>query len=63
MRMLRLASTSDLAQIPMWIPHSAVAVGFALMVLVVLRRGIGLLRVLLAAEPRAGSSARTDATP
>jgi TRAP-type transport system small permease protein len=63
MRMLRLGATSDLAQIPMWIPHSAVIVGFALMVLIVLRRGVGLLRTLLAAEPHAASPAGKDATP
>jgi len=38
MRMFRLGQVSDLAQIPTWIPHSAVVVGFALMAVVVLRR-------------------------
>jgi TRAP-type C4-dicarboxylate transport system permease small subunit len=38
MRMFRLGQVSDLAQIPIWIPHCAVVVGFALMALVVLRR-------------------------
>jgi TRAP-type C4-dicarboxylate transport system permease small subunit len=63
MRMFRLGQTSDLAQIPMWIPHSAVVVGFALMVLIVFRRGVGLLLYPFSSEPHAGSLARKDATP
>ena len=40
MRMFKLGQISDLAEIPIWIPHAAVVVGFALMVLVVLRRAV-----------------------
>jgi TRAP-type transport system small permease protein len=40
MRMFKLGQVSDLAEIPIWIPHAAVVVGFALMVLVVLRRAV-----------------------
>lgn len=38
-RMYALGAVSDIARIPTWIPHSAVAVGFAAMVLIVLLRG------------------------
>lgn len=33
-RMFQLGSASDMAGVPTWIPHSAVVIGFALMVLV-----------------------------
>ncbi len=33
-QMLRLGRTSDMAGVPMWIPHGAVALGFALIVLI-----------------------------
>jgi C4-dicarboxylate transporter DctQ subunit len=39
--MLRLGVRSPLAQIPMWIPHGLVALGFALIALVALRRALG----------------------
>jgi TRAP-type C4-dicarboxylate transport system permease small subunit len=39
-RMYALGAVSDIARIPTWIPHSAIAVGFAAMVLMVLLRGI-----------------------
>jgi TRAP-type C4-dicarboxylate transport system permease small subunit len=32
--MLRIGRTSDMAGVPMWIPHGAVALGFALMLLI-----------------------------
>lgn len=32
-RMLRIGRTSDMAGVPMWIPHGAVALGFALILL------------------------------
>jgi TRAP-type C4-dicarboxylate transport system permease small subunit len=40
MRMFRLGQVSDLAGIPVWIPHSAVVIGFALMAVVLLRRAV-----------------------
>ena len=43
-RMLMLDRNSDNAGIPMWIPHSAVALGFGLMALVALWRGSQLAR-------------------
>jgi len=33
-QMLRIGRTSDMAGVPMWIPHGAVAVGFALILLI-----------------------------
>lgn len=38
--MLRLDVKSPLAQIPMWVPHSAVALGFGLILLAVLWRAL-----------------------
>jgi TRAP-type transport system small permease protein len=43
-QMLRIGRTSDMAGVPMWIPHGAVALGFALILIVVLWRLIGLAR-------------------
>ena len=43
-QMLALDRKSDNAGTPMWIPHSAVAMGFGLIALVALWRGIGLAR-------------------
>lgn len=40
MRIARLGQTSDAAGIPMWIPHSAVTAGFALIAVFVLWHGI-----------------------
>jgi C4-dicarboxylate transporter DctQ subunit len=39
--MLRLGVRSPLAQIPMWLPHASVAVGFALIALIALWRMLG----------------------
>jgi TRAP-type transport system small permease protein len=33
-QMLRIGRTSDMAGVPMWIPHGTVALGFALMLIV-----------------------------
>lgn len=38
-RIYALGAVSDIAHIPTWIPHSAIAVSFALIVLIVLLRG------------------------
>ena len=43
-RMFALGQTSNNAGIPMWLPHSAVAVGFALITLIALWRGVKVLR-------------------
>lgn len=43
-RMFALGQTSNTARIPMWLPHSAVALGFALIALVALWRGIKAVR-------------------
>jgi len=40
-QMFAIAARSSAAEIPMWLPHSAVAVGFALIALVALRRVAG----------------------
>ena len=41
-RIVRLGAVSDMARVPTWIAHSAVFVGFALMALTALYRGIAL---------------------
>jgi TRAP-type C4-dicarboxylate transport system permease small subunit len=60
MRMFKLGQVSDLAEIPIWIPHAAVVVGFALMAVVVLRRAVAF--VLGQEGARAPQTAHTDAT-
>jgi TRAP-type C4-dicarboxylate transport system permease small subunit len=37
-QMLRLGRTSDMARVPMWIPHGSVALGFALILLIAVWR-------------------------
>jgi TRAP-type C4-dicarboxylate transport system permease small subunit len=36
--MLRIGRTSDMSGVPMWIPHGAVALGFALILVIALWR-------------------------
>jgi TRAP-type C4-dicarboxylate transport system permease small subunit len=43
-QMLRIGRTSDMAGVPMWIPHGAVVLGFALIVIVTAWRLIGIVR-------------------
>ena len=43
-QMLRIGRTSDMAGVPMWIPHGAVALGFALILIVTAWRLIGIVR-------------------
>ena len=43
-QMLRIGRTSDMAGVPMWIPHGAVAVGFALILIVTAWRLVGIVR-------------------
>jgi TRAP-type C4-dicarboxylate transport system permease small subunit len=43
-QMLRIGRTSDMAGVPMWIPHGAVATGFALILIVTIWRLIGIAR-------------------
>jgi TRAP-type C4-dicarboxylate transport system permease small subunit len=43
-QMLRIGRTSDMAGVPMWIPHGAVAAGFGLILIVTVWRLIGLIR-------------------
>jgi TRAP-type C4-dicarboxylate transport system permease small subunit len=43
-QMLRIGRTSDMAGVPMWFPHGAVALGFALIVIVTAWRLIGIIR-------------------
>ena len=40
-QMLRIGRTSDMAGVPMWIPHGAVAAGFALILIVTVWRLVG----------------------
>jgi TRAP-type C4-dicarboxylate transport system permease small subunit len=43
-QMLRIGRTSDMASVPMWIPHGAVAAGFALILIVTIWRLVGVAR-------------------
>jgi C4-dicarboxylate transporter DctQ subunit len=43
-QMLRLGRTSDMAGVPMWIPHSTVAVGFALILIIALWSATTMIR-------------------
>lgn len=43
-RIVALGSVSDIAQIPMWIPHAVVPLGFFLIALIMLVRGMQLIR-------------------
>jgi TRAP-type C4-dicarboxylate transport system permease small subunit len=43
-QMLRIGRTSDMAGVPMWIPHGAVALGFALILIVTAWRLISIVR-------------------
>ena len=43
-QMLRIGRSSDMAGVPMWIPHGTVAVGFGLMLVVALWRLVGIAR-------------------
>jgi TRAP-type transport system small permease protein len=50
-RIFWLGAVSDMASIPTWIPHSAVFLGFGLMVLIAFYRGIALLYRRHPAQP------------
>lgn len=50
-RIFRLGAVSDMAQIPTWIAHSAVFVGFGLMAVIALYRGIALIYRRYPAQP------------
>ena len=54
-QMLRIGRTSDMAGVPMWIPHGAVALGFALILIVTVWRLISLAR----RSPRTTSEGQT----
>jgi TRAP-type transport system small permease protein len=43
-QMLRIGRTSDMAGVPMWIPHGAVALGFGLILIVTAWRLISIVR-------------------
>jgi TRAP-type C4-dicarboxylate transport system permease small subunit len=43
-QMLRIGRTSDMAGVPMWIPHGVVALGFALILIVTAWRLICIVR-------------------
>lgn len=43
-QMLRIGRTSDMAGVPMWFPHGAVALGFALIVIVTAWRLVSIIR-------------------
>jgi TRAP-type C4-dicarboxylate transport system permease small subunit len=52
-QMFNIGRVSDMAQVPMWIPHGAVAVGFGLMALIACLR---LVEILAGREPGGGKS-------
>jgi TRAP-type transport system small permease protein len=56
-RMFKLEQVSDLAHIPMWIPHAAVVLGFGLMAVIVLWRAAAFIR------GQTQRAARGDAIP
>jgi TRAP-type C4-dicarboxylate transport system permease small subunit len=58
--MVLLEQVSDLAHVPMWIPHGAVVLGFALMVLIMLWRAIAFVLSFFA-PPASAAPARKDA--
>lgn len=43
-QMLRIGRTSDMAGVPMWIPHGMVALGFGLILIIALWRVVGMVR-------------------
>jgi TRAP-type C4-dicarboxylate transport system permease small subunit len=43
-QMLRIGRSSDMAGVPMWIPHGTVALGFGLMLIIALWRLVGIAR-------------------
>lgn len=43
-QMLRIGRTSDMAGVPMWIPHGTVALGFGLILIIALWRVVGMAR-------------------
>jgi TRAP-type C4-dicarboxylate transport system permease small subunit len=52
-QMFNIGRVSDMAQVPMWIPHGAVAVGFGLMALIACVR---LVQILTGRRPDGGKS-------
>ncbi|MSQ70644.1 MAG: TRAP transporter small permease [Betaproteobacteria bacterium] len=58
-QMMTLDRKSDTAGIPMWIPHSAVAVGFGLVALIALWRAIQMVRQKTSRIPAAPPAAST----
>jgi TRAP-type C4-dicarboxylate transport system permease small subunit len=52
-QMFNIGRVSDMAQVPMWIPHGAVAVGFGLMALIACLR---LVEILAGRAPDGGKS-------
>ena len=55
-QMLRIGRSSDMAGVPMWIPHGVVALGFGLILIIALSRVIGTGR--RAPEPAAKGEAK-----
>jgi TRAP-type C4-dicarboxylate transport system permease small subunit len=55
-QMLRIGRTSDMAGVPMWIPHATVALGFGLIFIVAIWRIVRLTGRM--PEPPAGGDAR-----
>jgi TRAP-type C4-dicarboxylate transport system permease small subunit len=43
-QMLRIGRSSDMAGVPMWIPHGVIALGFGLILIIALSRVLGAAR-------------------
>jgi len=43
-QMLRIERSSDMAGVPMWIPHGVIALGFGLILIIALSRVLGAAR-------------------
>jgi TRAP-type C4-dicarboxylate transport system permease small subunit len=52
LQMLRIGRTSDMAGVPMWIPHGTVALGFALILIVAVWGLVRIVRPLPSSEAR-----------
>lgn len=61
--MFKLGRRSDTADVPMWIPHGAVALGFGLIVLIAIRRGLAALASRRAVEDQPVHSGARETMP
>jgi TRAP-type C4-dicarboxylate transport system permease small subunit len=57
-RMFQIGRTSDMAGVPMWIPHGTVTLGFALVLIVAVWGGIRMATTRRTPEPAAGEESK-----